>query len=289
MDKASEDALKDLRKEIDAIDDQLLSLFAKRMSIITRVGDLKKDNGEKFFIRSNREADMIKDLIKKSEEIGSEFPKTTIINIWRKIITSANMYEQPIKIGVHNPKNIPDYKYLLREYYSDLVPIFDFDSATNLVSEIEKGDVQIGAFILPKSEIDDNNENWWINLANNKVGLKIFAKIPFVNSDKKDDVSEIVVVGIKDAEKSKEDCSLLYVEISNDFSKSDLLASFKESGIKSKILKTAKIAQVENIDFYLVEAEGFYLEEDDVIKNLNSSKIKPYIKVLGHYPLAINL
>ncbi len=113
--------------------------------------------------------------------------------------------------------------------------------------------------------------------------------IPFVNSDKKDDVSEIVVVGIKDAEKSKEDCSLLYVEISNDFSKSDLLASFKESGIKSKILKTAKIAQVENIDFYLVEAEGFYLEEDDVIKNLNSSKIKPYIKVLGHYPLAINL
>ena len=63
---------------------------------------------------------MIKDLLKKS---GNILPKTTIISIWRKIITTANMHEQPLVIAIHNPKNSPDYNYLVREYYNELVPL----------------------------------------------------------------------------------------------------------------------------------------------------------------------
>ncbi len=288
-------SLNDLRAEIDKVDDQLISLLGSRMKIIDRVGELKKSNNEKFFIRSNREADMIKNLIKKSD---SSFPKSSIISIWRKIIAAANMHEQNLKISIHNPKNIPDYSYLVREHYNEEVPIFSHDSLTNIVTEIEKGETQIGVFSLPKAnqegaKPDESSDNWWINLANNKSGIKVFAKLPFVEfSDKKtniQDSSNLVMVAIKEAEKSSEDNSLLYVEVPKEISKSQILSSFKENKLDAKILKSVKLAQVENMMFYLVEVSGFYEESDVALKNFSKSKIKPYVKVLGCYALPIKI
>jgi chorismate mutase len=48
------------RQDIDQIDHQIIALLEERMEIISQVGELKKSNKEKFFIRSSREADMIK-------------------------------------------------------------------------------------------------------------------------------------------------------------------------------------------------------------------------------------
>ena len=131
------------RQDIDQIDHQIIALLEERMEIISQVGELKKSNKEKFFIRSSREADMIKSLLNKS---SSKFPKSTIANIWRKIITAANMHEQPFSIALHNPKNISDYAYLVREYYNDEISIISCDSANNVVSEIEKDIAQIGVY-----------------------------------------------------------------------------------------------------------------------------------------------
>ena len=294
--KASQESLNNLRAEIDKVDDQLISLLGSRMKIIDRVGELKKNNNEKFFIRSNREADMIKNLVKKSD---SAFPKSAIISIWRKIIAAANMHEQKLRIAIHNPKNIPDYSYLVREYYNEEVPIFSHDSLTNIVTEIEKGETQIGVFSLPKAnqegtaKSDESSDNWWINLANNKSGIKVFAKLPFVEfADKKaniQDSSNLVMVAIKEAEKSSEDNSLLYVEVPKEISKSQILSAFKENKLDAKILKSVKLAQVENMMFYLVEVSGFYEESDVTLKNFSKSKIKPYVKVLGCYALPIKI
>jgi len=289
--KAPEPALLALRQEIDAIDNQMIELLGKRMQIIDRVGELKKSNNEKFFIRSNREADMIKDLIKKSD---SKFPKSAIVSIWRKIIASANMHEQSLNIALHNPKNISDYAYVLREYYYDAVPINAHDSTTNVVSEIEKGAAQIGVFALPQvgddHEKSDMGENWWISLANNRSGIKVFAKIPFVESDDKSiDKISLVAVAIKPAEKSQEDNSLLYVEVKKEVSRSQVILALAEQDLKASILKSIKLTQVDDVIFYLVELEGFYTEEDAAIKNFSKSKIRPYAKVLGSYAVPIKI
>lgn len=287
--KTSEPALLALRQEIDAIDNQIIDLLGKRMQVINRVGELKKSNNEKFFIRSNREADMIKDLIKKS---NSDFPKSAIVSIWRKIIASANMREQSLNIALHNPKNVSDYSYLLREYYYDAVPINSHDSTSNVVAELEKGSAQIGVFELPKANDDheksDMSDNWWIGLANNRSGIKIFAKIPFVESDNHNQIN-LVALAIKPAEKSQEDNSLLYVEAKKEVSRSQILAAFVEQELKATILKSVKLPQVDDVIFYLVELEGFHSEEDAVIKNLVKSKHRPYVRVLGTYARPIKI
>lgn len=292
--KSQETALQAFRVDIDKIDDQLISLLEQRMQIITKVGELKKNNQEKFFIRSNREADLIKNLVKKPD---LTFPKSAIISIWRKIITVANMCEQSLRIAIHNPKNISDYEYLVKEYYSDVAPILMMDSATNVVAEIEKGEVQIGIFALPQEiedflQKEDSGENWWINLANNRAGLRVFAMIPFAEfsaQNKNFNSIRLVAAAIKNPEKSSDDSSLLYVEVGNEISKPQILSAFKEQDLSAKILKSVKLRQVESIIFYLIELQGFYLETDEVIKKFSKSKIKPYVKILGHYATPIQI
>ena len=281
-------ALTAFRSEIDKIDNQIISLLEDRMAIITKVADLKKNNQEKFFIKSAREADMIKDLVKKSDII----PQTTIVNIWRKIITAANMREQPLHIAIHNPKNISDYAFLVREYYSDAVAISMSDSATNVVSELEKGVAQIGIFQLPQNDSENSAENWWINLANNRLGLRVFAKIPpveYSGHEKNFEAIQLVAAAIKEPEKSSSDNSLLYVELSKEISKSQLISTLKESGIDGRILKSVRLPQVEAVVFYLLDVVGFFDENDAIISAFKKSEIKPYTKVLGHYATPIKI
>ena len=291
-DKAAEEALMSLRQEIDEVDNQIIELLGQRMQIINRVGELKKNNNEKFFIRSNREADMIKNLIAKS---SSNFPKSAIVSIWRKIITSANMNEQPLKIALHNPKNISDYFYLVREYYYEAVPISSYDTASGVVVGLEKNEAQIGVFALPQIGEDDHektdiSEHWWIGLANNKSGIKVFARIPFTESEgKKGNQTVLVATAIKQAEKSAEDNSLLYLEVKNDVSRGQIVAAFKEVGLNAVILKSVKLPQLNDVVFYLVELQGFYNDEDEVFKNLAQSKIKSYTKIIGSYAVAVKI
>lgn len=290
--KKPDSALLSLRDEINEIDDQLIQLLGKRMEVVNKVGELKRSNHETFFIKSNREADMIKDLIKKSD---SNFPKSAIINIWRKIITAANMHEQPLHIAIHNPNDVPDYAYLIREYYNIEVPISLHDSVTNIVLAMERGEAQIGIFALPKSnqrDIVNASENWWINLANNKLGIKIYAKIPFVdlgNKSRMSDEIELVAVAIKEAEESYEDNSLLYVEVDKMISESKVLAILKENNLDAKVLKSVKSAQVEDVIFYLIELNGFYTQEHSDLESFSKSKIRPFVKVLGSYALPIKI
>ncbi len=289
--KTCEPALLALRQDIDKIDDQIISLLKARMEVVTKVGEFKKNNQEKFFIRSNREADMIKNLVEKSKGVLSS---TTVMGIWRKIITAANMHEQTLRIAIHNPRDVVDYAYLVREYYNDLVPIRNFDSVSNVALELEKGEAQIGIFALPKNDFDakveDAAENWWIALANNRNGLKVFAKIPFgefADEKKQNDQIELVAVAAKNPEKSSDDNSLFYVEVSREISKGQVLTALKDQGLEAKILKSVKLHQVDGMVFYLIEVGGFWLEEDEVVKNFSKSKAKGYVKVLGHYARGI--
>jgi len=291
--KNYDEALKPLRKKIDDIDEEIISLLAQRMEVIFQVGELKKNHQEKFFIRSNREADMIKNLVKKS---SPHFSKSTIVNIWRKIVSTANIQEQNLCIAIHNPKNNQNYFHLVREYYCDEIPILTFDSATNTIAELEKNSAQIGIFALPQNSYDENEkkedskENWWINLANNRIDLRVFAKIPLVefkSEENKYNQDQLVAVAIKEPEKSSSDKSLLYIEASKEINKTQILSALKEQNLNAKILKLATINQVEGIIFYLIELDGFYLETSEEIKNLSKNKIKVFTKILGHYPTSI--
>ena len=265
------------RAQIDKIDDEILNLLKKRIEIVKDVKEIKSQNGEGFFVKSAREADMIKILMAKS---GADLPKSAIASIWRKIITSSNILEQPLKIALHNQNHIADYKYILREYYADFVPIISHDSAQNVMMEIEKNQAQIAAFFLPKND-EDACGNWWINLASGNNDAKIFAKLPLLNDENS---PNLVVLAKKMPEKSQKDITLLCVETSSEVSKSQLIAVMKECSIGGNIIKSSRMKSVENALFYLIEAHGYYDDKSAEIMAFSKSKIRPFVKILGCYP-----
>ncbi len=273
-DNNNQNQLLQLRSRIDEIDNKLIDLLNQRMGIIREVGDYKKSIKENFFIKSAREADMIKKLLTKADP---QFPKSTIVNIWRKIITSANVLEQNLHVAVHNPDKIVDYQYLIKEYYGDFMPLSFFDSTSYIIAEIEKGKAQIGIFALPRD--DQKTENWWINLANNTSGIRVFAKIPFIGKSP----YQLVAVAIKAPEKSEDDQTLLTIEAASEFSKHQIEDALKTSGFKFKILKSDKLEQIHNINFHLVEIDGFFDDKSNEINALSKSTIKPFVKILGHF------
>jgi chorismate mutase len=276
------------RAQIDEIDLKIIELLRQRMQIVKDVAKFKQERNEKFYIKSSREADMIKNLVNTAH---GQFPKSTIVNIWRKIITTSNMAEQPIKIAIHNPKNISDYNYIVKNYYLDEVPTINFDSVNNIVSELENNNCQIGVFAIPNQNFEqekkeDTKENWWISLANNKSDIKIFAKIPFIEFDQKDknfNPINLVAVAIKEAEKSNDDGTFICIETPKEISKYSLQNELKNYNINGKILKSVELIQFEGIRFHLIETDNFIDENNPDLKKFATAKFKPFIKILGHF------
>lgn len=195
--------LKKFRDEIDQIDEQLILLLKQRIKIVKEVGEFKKKTGEKFFIRSAREADMIKNLIKKA---GKDLPKNLVIDIWRKLITAANLIEQPIELFSQHQK----YEHLIRQYYNSDVPLKFFKTAKEVFSALKKNPAGIAIFALPPH--DEENcpencqencqENWWELIPNN---FYVFARIPFSQKSK----IKLVAIAAKKPEESSSDVTLV--------------------------------------------------------------------------------
>lgn len=279
--------LQALRAKIDKVDDQIIGLLNERIKIISEVAVLKKKNHEDFFIRASREADMIKALIKKADP---QLPKTTVVDIWRKIISLANILEQDLKIAIHNPNKIADYLYLTKEYYNASIGVINHESITRVIDELEKKKVQIGIFALPISDNTEaksesiGNENWWINLANNKSGIRIFARIPFVE----DETGHVLVAAaIKQDEQSASDNTLLYLEADQRFAKAEVVDALKKLKLNARILRAVEFSLVEDMVCYLIELDGFHPEKS--LAELTKSEIKPYFKVLGYFATPIQI
>lgn len=271
--------LEEFRIKIDEIDYKILKLLEKRMEIVKEVGDLKHKKKDKFFIKSAREADMINNLIAKASK--NIFPET-IIGIWRKIITNANLLEQKIKIALHNPKKNNDYIHPLREYYNDLVPINNFENASNIIHSLQKNEHQIAAFSLPKYLDHPNNNNWWIYFAANN-DIKIYGKTSFAKEDCYESI-DLVLAANKNIEKSQSDNTLSVIEFKkNKASKNDIIHKLEELGFKFKILDKSNLVQITDIDFYLIEFEGFFDMKDKKLNQFIESNLKPFIKIIGYY------
>jgi len=282
--------LKEFRIQIDALDRQVISLLKQRMNIIKQVAEYKKTQNEVFYIKSSREADMLKKLVADN---NSNFSSASIVAIWRKIITNANMHEQPIKLVVHNPKNNPEIEYILRDYYNNEIEIHHFDSITSVIAELQKDSAKIGIFSLPNSHTNSNNEDWWINIANNQAQLKVFASLPFLqfknNSIGFKTSQQLVAVAQKQSEQSAQDITLLVCEIDKDCSLSKIQNLFEKNQLQANVLKVNQSQHFGGVQIILIQVQGFFLDDYAVLQNIKNDNLKPYIKIIGHYPTPIEI
>ena len=95
--------LDDCREEIDKIDNEMLKLLNKRMKVVQRVGEIKKDTGGAIY-RPEREKAIIDRLVTLNEKEGGLLNKSAIEAIFLEIFAVARNLELPERIAYLGPE-----------------------------------------------------------------------------------------------------------------------------------------------------------------------------------------
>ena len=97
--------IKNLRKKIDDIDNQLLELIIKRSKVVEKIG--KNKDASKKIVDLNRENKILNRLIKLH---SGKYPKDSIIRLWREIFFSSVKLQISNKRILHPKRNIDSIK-----------------------------------------------------------------------------------------------------------------------------------------------------------------------------------
>jgi chorismate mutase/prephenate dehydratase len=92
-------SLDEIRKQIDAVDTDLLRLLSARADLVHEVGEIKKRDGLEIYAPEREEA-LLQSLLKKNQ---GRLPEKSIRAIYREIMSAALALEQDLKIAYLGP------------------------------------------------------------------------------------------------------------------------------------------------------------------------------------------
>ena len=87
--------LKDLRGDIDAIDEEILNLLNRRARIVIEVAGIKRKENTRFY-SPEREKEILQRLISINK---GPFPNSAIKPLFREILSASLSLEQPLKVA----------------------------------------------------------------------------------------------------------------------------------------------------------------------------------------------
>jgi len=171
------DQLRNLRRQIDEIDDSIQDLLIQRTEIVEHVRDIKEKIGSAIKIRPSREAEILYRLIARHR--GS-FPKRELARIWRELIVATLSSEGPFSMAVYEREAEPGYWDLARDQYGSFTPATRHTAARRVVAAVQTGEATIGIVPIPRH---DDEENWWRHLVSEVPGTpRVIARLPFIGS-----------------------------------------------------------------------------------------------------------
>jgi chorismate mutase len=164
-------SLQDLRKEIDAIDEQVHHLLMARGDIIDRLISVKQTQEVGSAFRPAREADMMRRLVQRHRGI---LPLDTVESIWRVIISTFTYVQAPFSIHADISLNESAMRDSARFHFGFTVPYLSHASAAEAVDAVAKSKGDLALVSATSSRTP-----WWVALEADGMP-KIIARLPFV-------------------------------------------------------------------------------------------------------------
>lgn len=262
--------IEELRNKIDAIDKNIVTLLGERLEIVKQVGHLKQksvaSNKIASFIRSGREANMLRNLIKFSENI---LPPQMVATIWRMIISLSLGIEQNIQLLCFNEKDNNSF-WLAREYFGAFTPINLTNSADELIAKVSNNASLVG--ILPL--FDESEKPWWLRPEDETNNIYVFAKVPFLGKVEAP-IKPVFAIANTMPEATGDDISVFVIKTKLD--KNELLQLFKSQFTAVNIISDS------NKDNFLLEIAGYITKDDAGIVNLKQNPDIMQLRYMGAY------
>lgn len=164
----SDKSLRELRRQIDELDDEILALLNRRAEIVIDVGRQKAGNSE-YYVPS-REKAIFDRLI--SENSGP-FPDEGVRRVFREIISASLSLEQPLKVAFLGPQATYTHIAAMRQFgfSAQLVPV---RSIPAIFEEVSRGRASYG--VVPVENSNEGVVSHTLDMFMS-VDLKIIAEV----------------------------------------------------------------------------------------------------------------
>ncbi|MGU9977697.1 MAG: prephenate dehydratase [Candidatus Oxydemutatoraceae bacterium WSBS_2016_MAG_OTU14] len=137
-----------LRKAIDALDDDLLKIINTRAQYAIDVAAAKrKENDGQPFYRSNREADVLR---RMRQANAGPLSNEEVMRLFQEIMSACLALEQPMKIGYLGPEATFTHQAALK-HFGHSVNDISLNSIEEVFRQIEKGQIEYGVVPIENS------------------------------------------------------------------------------------------------------------------------------------------
>jgi len=258
---SSPNQLEAARREIDAIDDQLLDLVTQRFAVTQKVRQAKQGDvtSSPLPLRPAREAQMLRRLLARAN--GSALPREFLVRLWRGILSQSSLNQSPITLHVsrHLNGNL-GHRLRLRDHFGPMQVEEYRDEAQALMQiNAQPGDICIV-----------ETERPWAEgfVAGAGGAARVIASLPILEAETK--IPQLLVLGQAPAAASGDDETLLITKgkLPRDFSPEPLWQA------KSGSLRLSALP-------------GFLAEHESPLVGLARGNAALGLRLAGHYSRAI--
>lgn len=259
-----EQALADVRKEIDAIDDALHDLLRKRTELVVAVAEAKaraaSEAGEGSFVafRPGREAQVLRRLAARHE---GRLPLRVLVRLWREIMSAMTRIQGPFRVDVHGGEGKAlGFWDLARNYYGSTTPMELHGEAREVLRRVSQDRSAVG--VLPEPEAGDG-DHWWVGLATGGItGMRVVARLPFVELEKDAEGARALVLAHSDFDRTGDDTALVAISSTESLSDTRVAALAKAAGLEGRRIASAKVENGSASHLYLL-AVPHHIEDGD--------------------------
>jgi chorismate mutase/prephenate dehydratase len=131
--------LDSIRKEIDAIDQELLERLNRRVELAQKVGHIKLEKGMEIYVPS-REEEVFGRLTASNQ---GPLTETAVRSIYREIISAAIALEKPIRVSYLGPEATYTHQAALKNFGSS-IHYMSMGSVPDVFTAVKRGETDYG-------------------------------------------------------------------------------------------------------------------------------------------------
>lgn len=182
--------LEDLRKQIDALDLEILGLLNRRAELVIEVGHVKSKEQKEFYV-PDREREIFKRL---TENNNGPFPNNALKNVFREIMSASLSLEKPLKIAFLGPAATFTHQACIQHFglSGDFVPKKDI---ADVFDDVEKGRADFG--VVPIENTTEGVVSHTLDMfvsSQLKISAEVMLEISLALLNKTGKISDIVKV-----------------------------------------------------------------------------------------------
>lgn len=276
-------ALEDIRKQIDALDDRIHDLLMERADLIVSVSEEKK-KGNIPVVQPAREAVMLRRLLGRHR---GPLPEAAIVGIWRELVGAVSLLQTGLKVAVSQGDDHGFCWDMAKNYFGTVLPMSRVVSPMLAISALKEGDASFAVVPWP---VDGDNQPWWSFLNSGEPDrMRIVCALPYGSYPLPATAikNRALVVAKTDFSKSGDDMSFVIAELDSSVSRGKIFDSFKTEGMQSVSLFSRLSGAPGASNLHLVEVAGFVADQDPRLDALKARFTEHNIKLqcIGGYPV----